>query len=696
MPETNDLSNVKNVVETLIRIIPRKKKMKENSSLKIFHFILTFLGVFLFAGLFTGMGTAATIINFCVAYLSPILALSFSTQTIGVITAIIFFVYVIPWALIYMPDVADQVRSFIENQFSDIEISNSHDPVQVEIKQLAKGNYTFETAHKILAKVLRIINTHKQDIEQNPKVLGDTIEILLQTMIQIAVFDIYLIQNKNGISINEEKELSTELANNLKLHPFYSIITSLHNLHVRLVWGKQNGGDPWDNLVIEDKDKLNDLSYTEKLLIIFEKELKSTGKPSEIRGSNLSDVVWLNIQNSKVGEANSAGKDIKDINKLIKEQLKSRVEDRRDIKSATTKFRINKIKEYRQSQQSDTTQKNLDLLASLLGLANAIFGNGVGLSLAPLFILAPFCAIFGAPNLVLPSFLALSLVSVFAIAGFVAAYGLTRTSIRAATKDMVTSWLESDVFSMKSEIEEGYDKYHHIDSTFWLLKFFERNTSIAYVLAVIMALAVASFNFQAGVMFAQLFINPSILLQPSLAAGFGIASLTSLTSLELIFGWLGFSLTFVAVTPLMATAVKTMCKSLRTEPFLNSISAWFFLISASSINTILWTWMMLKAGSPLHLLLPKMVITVLPWVGIPSIFILSTALLYVSIKNAFDFQGRDIFDKFQEFSTDPNPTSSYFLRFIPLNVENAQDSQDKLNIDDESKDSTKVTEHGMT
>ena len=77
---------------------------------------------------------------------------------------------------------------------SDIENENL-DQVQVEIKQLASGNYTFEIAHKILAKVLRIINTHKQDVNQLT-VLTDTIEILLKTMIQIAVFDIYLIQSK--------------------------------------------------------------------------------------------------------------------------------------------------------------------------------------------------------------------------------------------------------------------------------------------------------------------------------------------------------------------------------------------------------------------------------------------------------------------------------------------------------------------
>ena len=90
---------------------------------------------------------------------------------------------------------------------------------------------------------------------------------------------------------------------------------------------------------------------------------------------------------------------------------------------------------------------------------------------------------------------------------------------------------------------------------------------------------------------------------------------------------------------------------------------------------------MLKAGSPLHLVLPKIVIYILPWVGIPSIFILSTALLYVSIKNAFDLQGRDIFDKFQEFSTDPNPTSSYFLKFTSPE----SNTYDTENYCDESK-----------
>ena len=54
-----------------------------------------------------------------------------------------------------MPDVADQVRNFIENQFRDIETNENLDQVQVEIKQLSSGNYTFETAHKILAKVFK-------------------------------------------------------------------------------------------------------------------------------------------------------------------------------------------------------------------------------------------------------------------------------------------------------------------------------------------------------------------------------------------------------------------------------------------------------------------------------------------------------------------------------------------------------------
>ena len=196
-----------------------------------------------------------------------------------------------------------------------------------------------------------------------------------------------------------------------------------------------------DNLVIEDKEKLNKLSVTEKLLILFENELRSPDQPTELKGSNFSDVLFLNIEETHLLAINNKSKSI---DKLLQEQLQSKFEIRKDIESATTKFRINKIKEYRQSQRSDNIQENWDLLASLLGLANAIFGNGVGLSLAPLFILAPFCAIFGAPNLVLPSFLALSLVSVFAIAGFVAAYGLTRTSIRA-TKEIVTSFLESEV-----------------------------------------------------------------------------------------------------------------------------------------------------------------------------------------------------------------------------------------------------------
>ena len=220
-------------------------------------------------------------------------------------------------------------------------------------------------------------------MELKPTVLAGTIEILLKTMIQIALFDIYLIQSKNKIKIDEDTKLSSELVNNLKFHPFYSIITSLHNLNVRLGWGEKNGRKPWDDLVIEDKEKLNKLSVTEKLLILFENELRSPDQPTELKGSNLSDVLFLNIEETQLLAINNKSKSI---DKLLQEQLQSKFEIRKDIESATTKFRINKIKEYQQSQRSDNIQENWDLLASLLGLANAIFGNGVGLSLAPLFI----------------------------------------------------------------------------------------------------------------------------------------------------------------------------------------------------------------------------------------------------------------------------------------------------------------------
>ncbi len=525
-----------------------------------------FLGVTLQAGVLTGLGTAATIINFSVVFIAPLLSTFLTPQVIGLVTLSTFLLYAIPWALIYMPAVASRVRDSIQKK------ADEKKGIDNKIIQLNANNSALNSAHEFLGKVLRSLYRHK---------------------------------NNNQTFTKEELLLA---------------------LGAQLIWEAKN--ETKTSVSQHDKAKLGFLlmfvARNKDFETLSESLLPISALTHQVQ---IQDDMFTNCLSTKIENTENTylRRDNNEIQPLQRAKMKRR---RNDTQSAST-------------NREDYSA----FFAHALGLFNAIFGNAVGLSLAPLFILSPFLAIYGATYLQLNWYLAASLVCLFASAGFTAANGLTRQSIVQEVSFAKKEYHDHEKHEAKKQRSSNY--YQHLDTYNWTLKFVERNSSIAYFLAIVMAFAVSSFNFQAGVMFIQLFLNPSFLVHPYQVAQFGINSYASLSLLELTFGWLGFALTFIAVTPLMASSIKRLTKSL-SEGLMESRTGWFFTVVASVFNTVLWAWMMTKSGSPLHLLLPQLVIQYLPVIGIPAIFILSTALIYVSMKEAFDHKGRDFNQLCQE------------------------------------------------
>lgn len=280
-------------------------------------------------------------------------------------------------------------------------------------------------------------------------------------------------------------------------------------------------------------------------------------------------------------------------------------------------------------------------LGSLLGILNASLANTTGTALAPLFIIATLFMMFALPGATFPFYASIALLSLFALAGFVAAYGLTKKSIENAFNKI------SDFFNDNIKTDqkrEKNSKLRFIDKPYTYLKHINNKYAILPILmSLFLAVAIASFNFLAGVIFGHILLYPAILTSPIAIASFSISSLAGLHAVELIFGIIGFSFTVIAVTPLMVGAWQAFTKSLTLEPLSNNKLITLTAFLSSFLNTMLLARMMLRPGSPLNLFFGAfpVLVKIIAIIAPICIFLLGFALFYMGIKQMFSDRGHD-------------------------------------------------------
>ncbi len=658
---SNQIKLMSQAAETVGNFFVRRSKVNLSGPYQqILFYTVVFLSTALFAGFLTGLGTAASIINFATIVLYAPLSIIFSPVTAGVIILSIFLMYAIPWAIVYIPDIGKAAINSLSTYFNPKGTKTiNFDDKQFEfnLDDLNGNDKALTTVHKYISNVLRKISRNKMYcVDGDTGSLSQYVELISKGLINHMFtkgFQELLQQNSeilNTYTAHREKHQGDEDNKTLRATFLQDMINTSDTLKLAALFTEKS---------IELKKHGNVEEFHQSLIKISSNitdqkfELEKEGEGSHYIINAFRDtLIALNdrkdkdktIDNQELYEQYYISKNIVKSMSTSGKEFLEHILMAQNIK--TTADAYNSI-----DKKQSNTQYLLDMLANFMGTLNAIFGNAVGLSPSALYIIAPFLFIFGIPSFVISAPLGYTLVALFAIAGGIAAYGLTRNNMRA-TAQLFAEDIDED--KLKVKLDRKATRSFDINSMYVnTLKFFEQNTFFAYTMSIIMALAVSSFNFMAGVIFVNLLINPSLVMHPTMIASFTITNINALTTFELIFGWAGFGLTFFAVTPLMANAVAKTTKSL-SEGIMQSPTGWLVLVMAVTCNTCFWLWMMFRPDSALSLILPQYTLTILPWIATPSIVILSAALLYISIKDFFDCKGYNFQQTLQDlFSSDP-------------------------------------------
>lgn len=282
-------------------------------------------------------------------------------------------------------------------------------------------------------------------------------------------------------------------------------------------------------------------------------------------------------------------------------------------------------------------------LGSILGYLNASLAGIPGTALAPLYIAATFVMLQTASTGLIAMYIAAPLFLIFGLSGFVASVGLTKKSIEQSFVNLSHFFFDRDKQSRKQFQYHGPFYYYPIAYLGYLLK---RYSVIPIAMTVILSLSLASFNFLAGVTFGHILLNPMLITQPTVIAGFSVTSLAALHPIESFFGFVGMGFTLIAVVPLMLGAVKSFWKSQTLEPFYKN--PWIALagVVTTLVNTFLLTNMLLRPGSPLQLFFGSapMIIQIISYVAPICIFVLGCPLFYSGIYNLMGRQGRNLDD----------------------------------------------------
>lgn len=624
-----ELSTLRSRYERVARYVALKKSLltetqKPTNSESNWYFTTLFLTVVLLAGALTGFGAAAPII-------SAILSLfTLVNVQVGYLALGIFTLYSIPWALVYIPEVGNLFRNYWESYFR---------PISKDETPLYHGQ-ALEKAHQILEmlfrKSLNNVLKDKLDKEELSNLMNiaevDYIEQTGKLLERLSIYNAleHALAKKQPPSSEGDKNLIETILDYAMQSEYATLGYYLYSQHR-------------NNLSSDAVQKLSAQPIT-----ISE---KSKQKLREYLKRQLAKIILG--KHIAHGDINQIGK-YKDINELIPEFATTLKTSRSNLLSkvnetdnkdpfAKTQAKMTSQWLWQLLKRTSKSQSKWIMIAEsigyFLGFFNAAIANTTGTALAPLYIIATIMMIYGVPNALMPLPLSIILVGMFALSGFIASYGITRKSIERVFSDIANFFLDSDRANRKHK------------------QWIKPSTVLYSVMALLLAVSIASFNFLAGVTFGHILLNPALLAQPTYIASFSITSFAALQPIEIALGAIGFGFTVIAVAPLMLGSWNAFLKANTVEPFWQKPMISFAAFATSAINTVLLVRMLLRPGSPLTLFFGQApwVITGMTLLAPICIFVLGFALFYMGLKTLLSSRGRDydrIYD--ETFALKPN------------------------------------------
>lgn len=584
----------------------------------LIYYIGLFIVVVILAGVLTGFGQAAPVISAIVS-LFP-----FVSMQVGYFALMTFCLYAVPWALVYIPDVSNLFRNFWEN-LQDRRLGR--------IAPHNQNSIALERAHNILTMLYR-----KHMKRSNPNLdHKKALSIIGNTLIQLAILDAIDdamssdpkqlesdVFHKNIIK-RDTFQLGYHFINKVKKpDPFTDLLQETANIHL---------------MIITDLEKERQINYLNELLT-KDNDNSNTKVPT--------DDFYTVIRNCKNNNLSLSGL-IQYRKKLLKGK-QNRVINEAQI-ATKNKHIANRLWEIQ--RKHDPSISRLSYIAewsgTILGFLNAAIANASGTALAPLYIISTILMIYAIPNAVIPFYLAFTLVAAFAASGFISSFGITRKSIEKAFINMSNFVLDSDRANREHK-QFTYEGPYYYKPFKYLAYLNKRYSILPIVMSLFISLAIASFNFLAGVTFAHIVLNPSLMMHPTQIATYSIQSISSLHAFELGLGIIGFGFSVIAVAPLMLCAWRNFQKAIKLEPI--SSKPWLAVTAlvTSLINTGLTYRMMLRPGSPLDLFFgaTPWLINLMTYVAPIFIAILGFALFYMGLQNMLSDKGRGVFEIYNE------------------------------------------------
>lgn len=604
--------------EATARKIALKKSLlteshKLTSSERNWYITTLFLTVVLLAGALTGFGAAAPII-------SAILSLfTFVNVQVGYLALGVFALYSIPWALVYIPEVGNIFRNYWESYFG---LNSKNAPPLYHGPALEKAHQILEMLYrKSLNNVLKDKLTQEQITQQLEKYPPDYIKEVGKLLERLSVYN--AIEHAMVNNLTHKPDEGQSLVNTIIQHAMQSEYATLgHQLFFT-----EPSAESATVLKSTAQQTTRSAEENEAFAAYLKRQLAKiiSGRKIEEGEDNLetyfselkahdsiNDFIPFDALKTKRSALLSKTNETDQLDSFAKTQAKM-----------TSQWLWQLLK--RASKRHSKWIMIAESIGYFLGFFNAAIANTTGTALAPLYIISTMMMIYGVPNALIPMPLAVILVGMFALSGFIASYGITRKSIERVFSDIANFFLDTDRANRKHK------------------QWIKPSTVLYSVMALLLAVSIASFNFLAGVTFGHILINPILLTQPTYIASFSITSFAALHPIEIALGSIGFGFTVIAVAPLMLGAWNSFLKANTAEPFWTKpiISIAAFLTSA--INTALLVRMLLRPGSPLTLFFGQA-----PWVisGMTilapiCIFILGFALFYMGLKSLISTRGRD-------------------------------------------------------
>lgn len=590
------------------------KRDKPSLLSNLLYYICLFIVVVVLAGVLTGFGQAAPIISAIVS-LFP-----FVNIQVGYFALLAFSIYAIPWAMVYIPDVSNIFRHWWEN-WQDYLSGRASIP--------NRNSIALDRAHNILSMLYRK-EMKREGVRSNTQLYTsmlkkDALTHVGNTLIYLSILD----------ALEEKIYLEWE-----NIDDFYSNVAKRDSFKLGyhlIKKAKYSEGNNFKNL-LEETAEIH-LSHDANLL--SESEAFLNDQIQNHQSGRKKHFFWSILSKQIVTGLNNF--DMQSWVKFRKELLNTQTASA--YQATQNKQIAQRIWDIQRKHVSTISRWSLtaEWLGTVLGFLNASIANASGTALAPLYLISTIFMIYGIPNAVISFALAYNLVIAFAASGFVSSFGITRKSIEKSFSNMANFILDNDR-AQRSHKKFVYHGPIYKKPFAYLYHINKRYSILPILMALFLSLAIASFNFLAGVTCAHMILNPSIMIHPTQIAAFSIQSLSSLTAFELGLGIIGFSFTVIAVTPLMLCAWKSFLKSIKLEPL--STKPWLTLAAflTSLINTMLMFRMMLRPGSPLDLFFgaSPLVIKIMTYVAPICILILGFALFYMGLKTMLSDKGRNV------------------------------------------------------